>query len=66
MNKKRNIKCFLKKIEDCNISSLWKSKYPKNKFESYRGVFRVSVFRNILDRLIYNDEYHNIDSKLTD
>ena len=41
-------------------------KGPKNKFESYRVVFRVSVFRNILDRLIYNDEYDNIDSKLTD
>ena len=38
----------------------------KNKFSSYRGIFRVSVFRAILDRLIYNDEYDNIDSNLTD
>ena len=32
----------------------------------YRGIFRVSVFRNILDRLIFNDEYKNIDKNLTD
>ena len=34
--------------------------------ENYRGVFRVTVFRNILDRLIYNDEYRNIEAGLTD
>ena len=34
--------------------------------ECYRGVFRVTIFRSILDRLIYNDEYSNIDSNLTD
>ena len=39
---------------------------PRNSFNSYRGIFRVSVFRAILDRLIYNDEYENIDSNLTD
>jgi hypothetical protein len=50
----------------CNISSFWKSKGPRNQFSSYREIFRVSVFRAILDRLIYNDEYQNIDSNLTD
>ena len=41
-------------------------KGPRNRFSSYRGIFRVSIFRAILDRLIYNDEYENIDSNLTD
>ena len=41
-------------------------KGPRNKFSSYRGIFRVSIFRAILDRLIYNDEYESIDSNLTD
>ena len=41
-------------------------KGPRNKFASYRGIFRVSIFRAILDRLIYNDEYQNIDQNLTD
>ena len=29
-------------------------------------MFRVTIFRSILDRLIYNDEYSSIDSNLTD
>ena len=50
----------------CNISSIWKKKGNKNDFESYRGIFRVTIFRSILDRLIYNDVYETIDSNLTD
>ena len=50
----------------CNISSIWKRKGEKNNFESYRGIFRITVLRNILDRLIYNDEYPNIDKYLSD
>ena len=50
----------------CNISSIWKRKGSKNDFESYRGIFRVTIFRTILDRLIYNDEYVTIDSNLSD
>ena len=53
-------------MQSCNISSIWKRKGPKNIFESYRGIFRITVFRNILDRLIYNDEYPKIDSYLSD
>ena len=49
-----------------NISSIWKKKGPRNIFSSYRGIFRINVFRNILDILIYNDEYENIDKNLTD
>ena len=32
----------------------------------YRVVFRVTVFRNILDRLIFNDEYETLEKKLSD
>ena len=32
----------------------------------YRGVFRVTVLRSILDRLMYNDLYETIDHSLTD
>ena len=53
-------------LELCNITSIWKLKGPRNQFSSYRGIFRVSIFRAILDRLIYNDEIENIDSNLTD
>ena len=66
MNKMKKDQVFPQQFQSCNITSIWKSKGPKNTFDSYRGVFRVSVFRSILDRLIYNDEYHNIDANLTD
>ena len=47
-------------LQLCNISSIWKKKGPRNEFDSYRGIFRVTVFRSILDRLIYNDEYSKL------
>ena len=53
-------------LEPCNITSLFKNKGTRKNLNFYRGIFRVSVFRNILDKLIFNDEYQNIDEKLTD
>ena len=53
-------------LQSCDITSLYKNKGSKKDFNQYRGIFRVSVFRNILDRLIFNDEYSKIDSNLTD
>ena len=66
MNRIKEEQKYPKRLELCNITSIWKMKGPRNKFSSYRGIFRVSIFRAILDRLIYNDEYHNIDKNLTD
>ena len=66
MNRIKNEQKYPKCLEICNITSIWKMKGPRNKFSSYRGIFRVSIFRAILDRLIYNDEYENIDTNLTD
>ena len=66
MNRIKDEQIYPKCLELCNISSIWKLKGPRNRFSSYRGIFRVSIFRAILDRLIYNDEYDNIDSNLTD
>ena len=43
-----------------------KRKEKRNSFESYRGIFRVTIFRTILDKLINIDEYKNIDKNLTD
>ena len=53
-------------LELCDITSIWKRKGSRNNFDNYRGIFRVTIFRSILDRLIYNDEYSTIDSNLTD
>ena len=53
-------------MEFCNITSLYKHKGLHKDFNNYRGVFRVTVLRSILDRLIYNDNYHTVDENLTD
>ena len=50
----------------CNITSLYKNKGSRKEFNNYRGIFRVTVLRSILDKLIYNDEYPTIDDHLTD
>ena len=56
MNRIKQEQSFPRCLELCNISSIWKRKNSRNDFESYRGIFRVTIFRSILDRLIYNDE----------
>ena len=49
-----------------NVTNIYKNKGSKSSYDSYRGVFRTCVIRNILDRLIYNDTYDMIDKSLTD
>jgi hypothetical protein len=66
MNKIKQSQEFPKCLDLCNISSIYKRKGSKHEFTQYRGIFRVLVFRSILEKLIYNDEYHNIDTNLTD
>ena len=43
-----------------------KIKAPKKVFRNYRVIFRVTVIRSIVDKLIYNDEYQTMDDNLTD
>ena len=66
MNRIKQDQLFPECTELCNISSIWKRKGPRNDFDAYRGIFRVTIFCTILDRLIYNDEYSTLDSNLTD
>jgi hypothetical protein len=66
MNRIKSEGVYPKCLELCNITSLYKQKGPINDFGSHRGIFRVQALRNILERLIYNDEYEEIDSNLTD
>ena len=53
-------------VQEATISSFYKGKGEKSDMNNERGVFRVTIFRYILDRLIYNEEYENIDENLTD
>ena len=50
----------------CNVTSLYKNKGSRKDYDNYRRIFRVTTIQNILDKLIYDDEYQNIDENLTD
>ena len=67
MNKiKDNPKEYPEAMTICNVTNIYKNKGDKTSFDSHRGVFRTTSLRNIMDKLIYNDEYHTVDSNLTD
>ena len=65
-NQIKNQQVFPKSLGSCNITSLYKNKGSKKDYNNYRGIFRVTVIRSIIDKLIYNDEYETIDANLTD
>ena len=65
MNHIKNKHEYPELIRLCNITSIYK-KGKRSDFNNYRGIFRVVIFRSILDRLIYNDIYPIIDSNLSD
>ena len=64
LNRIREEQIYPEALEVYNISSIYKNKGSRNSFDN--GIFRVPIFRTILDRLIYNDEYENIDEELSD
>ena len=66
MNRIKQKQEYPKCLELCNITNIFKRKGSINEFSQYRGIFRVLVFRSILERLIYNNEYYIIDENLTD
>ena len=65
MNRIKNELTFPDPMNKCNVTNLFKNKGQKQQFNSYRGIFRSSVLRNILDKLMYDDEYEHIDENLT-
>ena len=65
MNLMKEKQVFPKVLEKCNITTIHKKK-SKSDFQNYRGVFRVTILRSILDRLVYNSSYETVDSHLTD
>ena len=64
-----NVKSQLKFPNFCTltkITSIYKSRGPKNDMDSDRGIFGVSKLRSIIEKLIYEDEYENIDDSMSD
>ena len=66
MNKIKETQVYPHCLEACNVTSIFKNKGNKSEFTNYRGIFRVVVYRGILERLIYHDEYQTIDDNLSD
>ena len=52
-------------MNNANITTVPK-KGPKIDLKNQRGIFRVSVIRSILMRLIYNSKYYKIDKNISD
>ena len=49
-----------------NITTIYKKKGSKHSLESDRGIFGLSVFRKIIDGLIYKEKYPLVDAAMTD
>ena len=49
-----------------NISSIYKSRGSKSDLDKDRGIFNVTTVRSIIDKLIYNDIYDEVDSNMSD
>ena len=66
MNRIKSDQVFPDCLRLCNVSKIYKRKGDRSDLDSYRGVFRIEALRNILDLLMYNEEYSTIDTNLTD
>ena len=49
-----------------NIATIYKNKGSRLDLENDRGIFGLSVFRLILEKLIYKDKYQTIDKGMSD
>ena len=48
-----------------NITSIWKRKSSKKSLANDRGIFVLCVLRSLLDKLIYNDLYPEMESNMS-
>ena len=49
-----------------NITSIYKGKGSRLSLENDRGIFTMTIWRKLIDRLTYNDLYDNIDKHMSD
>ena len=55
-----------KMLQYANITTIWKKKGSRQNLENDPGIFVVSVLRMILDSLIYQDKYEELDKNMSD
>ena len=49
-----------------NIISIYKGKGDKSSLENDRGIFIMNIFRSIMMKLVYNEEYETLDRNMSD
>ena len=49
-----------------NITTIFKNKGSRQDLQNDRGIFILSIFRKILDKMTYNDKYDDIDQFMSD
>ena len=53
-------------IKYANITSIHKGRGAKNDIQNERGIICINIFRSILLKFIYDEEYENIDKNMFD
>ena len=48
-----------------NITSIWKLKGSKMELSNDRGIFVLTVFRMIMDRILYNEYYPSLEKNMS-
>ena len=48
-----------------NITTFYKNKGSRFDMENYRGIFNLTVLKKILDKLIYHDNFKDIDERMS-
>ena len=66
LNKIKQNLAFPHFMQFANIISIYKGKNSKSSLENDRGIFIINIFRSILMKIIYNEEYKTIDMNMSD
>ena len=53
-------------IQMSNITTIYKSSGSRHDLESDRGIFSLSIWRKIIDKIIYQEKFPLIDKNMTD
>ena len=48
-----------------NITSFWKKTGSRKSLKSERGVFVLTIFRMLMDRMLYNDYYPSLEDNMS-
>ena len=65
-NKVKQEQKFPELLKHTYVTSVYKGKGKKADIDNQRGLFSLVTIRTVIDKIIYQDEYDNIDKNLTD